>query len=261
MINKYTFDANAAVKTVVDQWKAWAAANNMKTAVLGMSGGCDSYVCAALAAKVFGEDNVMGVMMPNGRQSDIDDAKTAIRQLGITSTTVDICDTFDTLLTEIDYMYHRPITERTRINLAPRLRMCTLYAIAQSTDNACVVTTGNLSEGLLGYTTMWGDMAGDYAPIAKFTKTEVRLMGMALGLLPQLVMKTPGDGLSGKSDEEAFGFKYDDFDKALRTGGWSKELHEKAVPRIRAAMFKQPVLHAIASPDVDLMLAPPEKEG
>lgn len=261
MINRYAFDANAAIETVVDQWKAWAAANGMETAVLGMSGGCDSYVCAALAARAFGKSNVMGVMMPNGRQHDIDDARTAIRQLGISSTTVDICDAFDTLLSEVEYMYHRPITERTRVNLAPRLRMCALYAIAQSTEGAFVTATGNLSERILGHTTMWGDMAGDYAPVAGFTKTEVRLMGLALGLIPQLVMKTPADGLSGKSDEETFGFKYDDFDKALRTGAWSEELYGKVAPRFRAAMFKQPALDAVASPDTDLRLAPPEKEG
>lgn len=258
MINKYTFDPKAAVDTVVAQWKDWAAKNNMKTAVLGMSGGCDSYVCAALARKVFGADNVMGVMMPNGRQHDIDDAKTAIRDLDIMSTTVDICDTFDTLLMEIDYMYHRPITERTRVNLAPRLRMCTLYAIAQSTENAFVVTTGNLSEGLLGYTTMWGDMAGDYAPLAPLTKSEVRLMGLHLGLNAALVLKAPSDGLSGTTDEDAFGFTYEEFDKALRTGEWTPELLDKVVPRIMGSAFKQPVLHSIAAPSVDLQLAPPE---
>ena len=259
MINKYSFDAGEAIKTVVTQWKGWASKNNMKTAVLGMSGGCDSYVCAAFAARVFGKENVIGVMMPNGRQPDIDDAKEAIKDLGIMSTTIDIADTYDTLLGEVEYMFNRPVQNRSKVNLAPRLRMATLYAIAQSCDNACVVTTGNLSEALLGYTTMWGDMAGDYAPISGFVKSEVRVMGIAMGLDGDLVMKKPSDGLSGKTDEDAFGFSYDEFDKAIRTGAWNDDLISKAIPRIKASMFKQPVLRAIASPNIDLPLIAPER--
>lgn len=259
MINKYTFDTAAAIETVVKQWKAWAEANGMKKAVLGMSGGCDSYVCAKLAEMVFGKDNVTGVMMPNGDQKDIDDAKEAIASIGIDSTTINIAEPYDALLDEIDFMFVKPISERTKVNLAPRLRMCTLYAIAQSLENACVVTTGNLSEAILGYTTMWGDMAGDYAPIAPFTKTEVRRMGLRMGLKMELVMKTPGDGLSGKTDEDAYGFTYEEFDQALRTGSWTDKLVHRAIPRIKANVFKQPVLHAIAAPKTDLKLAMPER--
>lgn len=259
MINKYTFDPAAAVETVVKQWKTWAEANGMKKAVLGMSGGCDSYVCAKLAELVFGKGNVTGVMMPNGDQADIDDAKAAVADIGIDSTTINIAEPYDALLDEIDFMFVKPVSGRTKVNLAPRLRMCTLYAIAQSLEGACVVTTGNLSEAILGYTTMWGDMAGDYAPIAPFTKTEVRQMGLRMGLRQELVMKAPGDGLSGRTDEEAYGFTYEEFDQALRTGDWPDRLVQSAIPRIKANAFKQPVLHAIATPDTDLKLATPER--
>lgn len=258
MINKYSFDAKEAIDTVVTQWKAWAKKNNMKAAVIGMSGGCDSYVCAGLASCVFGKENVIGVMMPNGTQPDIDDAKRAIKNLGIMSTTIDIADTYEMLLGEIGYMYNRQVTERTKVNLAPRLRMCTLYAIAQSTPGAFVVTTGNLSESILGYTTMWGDMAGDFAPLAGFVKSEVQVMGLALGLIPSLVMKTPSDGLSEKTDEDAFGFSYEKFDKAIRTGAWTPELEARAIPRIQANEFKQPILHSIASVDTGLPMVAPE---
>lgn len=257
MIQKYSFNPAEAIKEVVSQWGKWAEKNGMKTAVLGMSGGTDSYVCAALAKEVFGADNVIGVMMPNGHQSDIGDAEEAIKGLGIISTTVDISETYNMLLEEIGYMYNRPLKERSRINLAPRIRMCALYAVAQSTPNAFVITTGNLSEGLLGYTTMWGDMAGDYAPIAGFVKTEVRVIGLALGLKKELVVKAPSDGLSGKTDEDAFGFSYDDFDQAIRTGAWTEELAAKAVPRIKNNMFKQAAIHSVASPDIILPLIPP----
>jgi len=260
MINKYSFDVGEAIDTVVTQWKDWACKNNMKTAVLGMSGGCDSYVCAAFAVRVFRKENVIGVMMPNGVQSDIDDARKAIEDLGIMSTTIDIADAYSSILDEVGYMFNRPVQNRSKVNLAPRLRMATLYTIAQSCDNACVITTGNLSEALLGYTTMWGDMAGDYAPISGFIKSEVRVMGIAMGLDRDLVMKKPSDGLSGKTDEDAFGFSYDEFDKAVRTGKWSDDLISKAIPRMKASIFKQPVLRAIASPNIDLPLVAPESK-
>lgn len=258
MIQQYSFNPAEAIKEVVSQWGKWAEKNGMKKAVLGMSGGCDSYVCAALAKEVFGPENVIGVMMPNGHQKDIGDAEEAIKGLGIVSTTVDISETYSMLLEEVDYMYNLPLKERSRINLAPRIRMCALYAIAQSTPGAFVVTTGNLSEGLLGYTTMWGDMAGDYAPISGFVKTEVRVIGLALGLKKELVVKAPSDGLSGKTDEDAFGFSYEDFDRAIRTGAWTDELAAKAVPRIKGNMFKQAALHSVASPEIALPLIPPE---
>ena len=184
-------------------------------AVVGISGGKDSSVVAALCVEALGKDRVIGVLMPYGEQADIDCSHKLVSHLGIKSYTINVKPAVDGVLTslpgEID------ITAQARINLAPRIRMSTLYAVSQSV-NGRVANTCNLSEDWVGYSTRYGDSVGDFSPLSNLTVTEVKKIGRLLGLPPELVDKTPIDGLSGKTDEDNLGFTYDVLDKYIRTG-------------------------------------------
>lgn len=234
-------DPKEIVDSIVRQWTDWADKAGMKKAVLGMSGGCDSYVAAKLATLVFGKENVIGVMMPNQKQLDISDAQYACGELGIVTKTVDIGDAYVSFGSQVKG------TIKSFINLAPRLRMCVLYFIAQSEENAHVITTSNFSERAVGYTTLWGDSVGDYAPLAEITKTKVRAIGLHLGLNFGLINKTPSDGLSGNSDEQALGFSYKELDALLDDGIHGPNV-KKIVSRIKAMKFKADLLENIPYP-------------
>ena len=182
-------------------------------AIIGISGGKDSSVVAALCVEALGKDRVVGVLMPCGEQSDIDMAKCLVEHLGIRSVEVNIKSTVDALFAEIEKVTE--LTSQTRINLPPRVRMTTLYAISQSM-NGRVANTCNLSEDWVGYSTRYGDAAGDFSPLANLTVTEVKQIGMELGLPVKLVEKTPSDGLCGKTDEDNLGFTYAMLDRYIR---------------------------------------------
>ena len=184
-------------------------------AIIGISGGKDSSVVAALCVEALGKDRVVGVLMPCGEQSDIDMAKCLVEHLGIRSVEVNIKNTVDALFAEIEKVTE--LTSQTRINLPPRVRMTTLYAIGQSM-NGRVANTCNLSEDWVGYSTRYGDAAGDFSPLANLTVTELKQIGMVLGLPDKLVEKTPSDGLCGKTDEDNLGFTYTMLDRYIREG-------------------------------------------
>lgn len=209
------FDAKKAKEEVVKWIKEWFDINGKDcNAVVGISGGKDSSVVAALCVEALGKDRVIGVLMPNGIQSDFGDAEKLVNHLGIKSYTINIKGAVDSVLrgmklNEID------ITDQTKINLPPRIRMSTLYAVSQS-NNGRVANTCNLSETLVGYETTFGDAAGDFSPLGDFTVTEVKLIGRELGLPIELINKVPSDGLCGKTDEDKLGFTYDVLDKYIR---------------------------------------------
>ena len=186
-------------------------------AVIGISGGKDSTVAAALLVKAIGNANVIGVMMPNGEQSDIDDAKRVCgRVLNIPHMTINIENVYKAELKVLaDSDIVRP-TDQLITNLPPRIRMMTLYAVAQSLDvPAFVVNTCNRSEDYVGYSTKYGDAAGDIAVLQDYLVSEVIAMGDELDLPEELVHKTPSDGLCGKTDEDNLGFSYVDLDSYL----------------------------------------------
>lgn len=188
--------------------------------ILGMSGGKDSFIVAKLCTLALGNDKVLGVIMPNGEMSDKNDAVISCELLKIPYTTININNTYSSIINDVEkYLNSKNtnLTDITTINTAPRIRMTTLYAIAGSL-NYLVANTSNLSEASVGYTTKWGDNVGDFAPIANFTKTEVCELGLLLGLPDNLVNKVPSDGLSGKSDEQKLGFSYDELDNYIRNG-------------------------------------------
>lgn len=194
-------------------------------AVIGTSGGKDSSVVAALCVEALGRDRVIGVLMPNGEQSDIDKSYQLVEHLGIRSIEVDISGAYHEILDSIipgiydsrhDFMDFR-ISDQTKVNLPPRIRMTTLYALSQSL-NGRVSNNCNLSEDWVGYSTRWGDSVGDFAPLANLTVTEVKAIGYELGLPVDLIEKVPSDGLCGKTDEDNLGFSYDTLDRYIRTG-------------------------------------------
>lgn len=221
MCGGYTgiFDSKYAMNTIVEWISDWFKQNGPEcNAVVGISGGVDSSVVAALCVKALGKERVLGVLMPNGEQKDIDYAKKLCDFLGINNITVNIYEAVNAVKNEIMYnLYTDELSKQTVINLPPRIRMATLYAVSQSV-NGRVANTCNLSEDWIGYSTRYGDSAGDFSPLSMFTKTEVKSIGRILGLPKELVDKTPDDGLCEKTDEENFGFTYEVLDTYIRTG-------------------------------------------
>lgn len=217
------------VKRDCVQWiKEWFEKNGPDcNAVVGISGGTDSTVVAALCVEALGKDRVIGVLMPNGIQTDIADAKKLVHFLNIKFVEANIEDAVQGILNNITTITYNtsdpdsddflPTSEQTKINLPPRVRMATLYAVSQSV-NGRVANTCNLSEDWVGYSTRYGDSVGDFSPLSKLTKTEVKEIGKIMGLPIDLIEKTPSDGLCGKTDEENLGFTYDVLDRYIRSG-------------------------------------------
>ena len=231
------FDANK----VKDQCVAWIRdffEKNGKdcNAVVGISGGKDSSIAAALCVEALGKDRVIGVLMPQGKQHDIDKAFLLVNHLGIEHYVVNIKDAVDGILNnmpkEID------ITSQTVQNIPPRVRMTTLYAVSQS-RNGRVCNTCNLSEDWVGYSTRYGDSVGDFSPMSYLTVTEVKEVGRVLGLPSELVDKVPIDGLCGKTDEENLGFTYAELDVYIRTGVIEDTAKKELIDRRhKANLFK-----------------------
>ena len=184
-------------------------------AVVGISGGKDSSIAAALCVEALGKDRVIGVLMPCGEQHDIDMAQLLVEHLGIKHYVVNIKDAVEGLKNSMPKDLE--ISTQTVTNIPPRVRMTTLYAISQSC-NGRVCNTCNLSEDWVGYSTRYGDAAGDFSPMSHLTVTEVKEIGRLLGLPDVLVDKVPIDGLCGKTDEENLGFTYAELDVYIRTG-------------------------------------------
>lgn len=210
------FDA-MKVKDACVQWIRDFFEENGKgcNAVIGISGGKDSSIAAALCVEALGKDRVVGVLMPQGVQHDIDMAQMLVDHLGIRHYVVNIGKTVDAILEAMPEGLE--ISAQTKINLPPRIRMSTLYAVSQSV-NGRVVNTCNLSEDWVGYSTRYGDAAGDFSPMSNLTVTELKQIGYLLGLPAVLVEKVPIDGLCGKTDEENLGFTYAELDVYIRTG-------------------------------------------
>lgn len=206
------------VKDNITEWVRSFFEENGKgcNAVVGISGGVDSSVAAALCVEALGKDRVFGVLMPQGYQSDIKDAIQLVKFLDIDNITVDIFNAIRSIKHEIRDELGK-WSSQSSINLPPRIRMSTLYAVSQ-TMNGRVANTCNLSEDWIGYSTRYGDSVGDFSPLSNLTKTEVKEIGKELGLPENLVEKVPTDGLCGKTDEENFGFTYEVLDRYIRTG-------------------------------------------
>ena len=214
-------------KDVIQWIKDYFKNNQDGKAIIGISGGKDSTICAALLVEALGADRIIGVMMPNGVQYDIDDSYRVCEYLGIYSLEVNIEDAYEGILDDLSGSLAKNKVEcpyskvrnnsMIKTNLPSRLRMATLYAVAALYPNSRVVNTANWSERYIGYCTKGGDTVADFSPLGMLTVREVLAIGDDLGLPYDLVHKTPTDGMSGKSDEEKIGFTYEELDSYLLT--------------------------------------------
>ena len=213
-------------------------------AVVGISGGKDSSVTAALCAEALGKDRVIGVLMPCGEQHDIECAKQLVTHLGIKHCIVNIQSAVDGLISA--FPKDMEVLPQTKTNLPARIRMSALYAISQS-NNGRVANTCNLSEDWVGYATRYGDGAGDFSPLSQLTVAEVKAVGHVLNLPQNLIEKVPIDGLCGKTDEENLGFTYAVLDKYIRTGICEDSAIKEKIDKMYAAnRFKlEPIPHFI----------------
>ena len=238
--------------TIKDQAIAWVKdyfaknGNENTKAVIGISGGKDSSTVAALCCAALGKDRVIGVMMPNGIQADIEDSKKLCSFLGIKNYTVNMEDAYKGLTCEIKKSLSVGMTPpQYNTNTPARLRMATLYSVAAIEGNCRVSNNGNLSECLAGYFTLWGDGAGDFAPLANLYVSQVIQLGKDLGLPTELVEKAPSDGMSGMTDEQKLGFTYDQLEKVAdgKTEGIAAEVVEKIQKQIKGMAFKKELLN------------------
>lgn len=223
-------DIEFNLKDTLNQLNEYKLESDCKGVVLGLSGGKDSTVVAMLAKKVWG-DNVLALLMPNGEQKDISDSIAIVEALNLNYNIINLETAYNNLLLNIehqlvetvcgkDWLPNCPkITDKAKTNIPPRLRMTTLYAVAQTLGYR-VIGTGNLSESYIGWCTKWGDCAYDINPIAHLTCTEVieigKLLAKEFGLDEKYIVKPPSDGLCGMSDEESFGFTYAQLDAHIR---------------------------------------------
>lgn len=243
------FDAIKVKNDIVEWIRNWFAYNGEGcNAVIGISGGKDSSVAAALCVEALGKDRVVGILMPNHKQSDIGDAYKLVDHLDIMHTVINVGQAIDNLSSHINSLNIRkcnPGTEKpvamshqAIINLPPRIRMATLYAFSQSL-NGRVANTCNLSEDWVGYSTRYGDSVGDFSPLSMLTTDEVIAVGKACGLPTELVEKTPADGLCGKTDEDNLGFTYRALNEYIRTGVCVDEETKKCIDKKHEAnLFK-----------------------
>ena len=207
-------------------------------AVVGISGGKDSSIVAALCVEALGKDRVIGVLMPNGEQHDIDMALLLVKHLGIKHYIVNIKDAVDGLKKSIPF----ELSTQSVTNLPPRIRMSALYAVSQS-HNGRVANTCNLSEDWVGYSTRYGDAAGDFSPCSNLTVDEMKQIGRVLGLPAVLVDKVPIDGLCGKTDEDNLGFTYAVLDRYIRTGKIDDAETKEKIDRMhRNNLFKLQIM-------------------
>ena len=228
------------VKNDCVQWIRNFFENNGKgcNAVVGISGGKDSSIVAALCVEALGRDRVIGVLMPNGEQSDIDKAKLLVDFLNIKHYIINIKDAYDGLVKSMPF----ELSEQSITNLPPRIRMSTLYAVSQS-HNGRVANTCNLSEDWVGYSTRYGDSVGDFSPCSNITVDEMKQIGRLIGLPDELVDKVPSDGLCGKTDEEKLGFTYAELDRYIRTGEIDNPESKEKIDRLhKMNLFKLEVM-------------------
>ena len=256
-MKEYNFDVEKTKNEVVQWIRDFFEKNGPGcNAIIGISGGKDSSVVAGLCVEALGKDRVIGVLMPCGVQKDISASRKLVDHLGIANIEVNVEATVNGLTEaivngKVTGMKPVEFSAQTKTNLPPRIRMSTLYAVSQSM-NGRVANTCNLSEDWVGYSTRYGDAAGDFSPLAKLTVTEVKAIGHALGLPYDLVEKTPIDGLySGKTDEDNLGFTYAMLDKYIRYGIIDDEEKKAKIDRMHRINLFKLEMYPMFDPHID----------
>ena len=247
------FDAKSIKQELITWIRAYFRENAGSTtkAIVGISGGKDSSVVAALCAEALGKKRVLGVLMPQGKQHDIEMSHLLCSLLGIASITINIEEPAFALYNEI---HKTGLTLNTiaTFNTPARIRMTTLYAISGIVDGR-VANTSNLSEDWVGYATKFGDSAGDFSPLCNLTVTEVKAVGREAGLPKSLIDKTPEDGLCGKSDEDNLGFSYETLDRYIREGICEDIAVKEKIDRLHKQnlhkQYPMPYFNKVTSPD------------
>ena len=223
------FDTKTALNGIKAWLESYKNSSGMKKAVIGISGGKDSTIVAKILVDVLGKENVVGLLMPNGEQKDLADAIRVVELLDIKHEVINIEEGYWAIIKSLGGLEN--VSAEAQINIAPRIRMTTLYTYGQ-THGCRVAGTDNLSERTLGYFTKFGDGGYDFNILAEFTSLEVMRIGEELGLPLELVYKTPDDGLSGMSDEEKLGILYTDMHNYLRFK-YDKITSATVIPKIK----------------------------
>lgn len=250
---EYKFDPKEAYDKIRTGMLKWANDTNCAGFILGVSGGKDSTVVAALLTSIFGNSRVYGLMMPNGEQKDISDAEYVIDTLYMYGRRINIGEAFKSIIEQVDHKYQEYGRSDCVINLPPRLRMATLFAYGQLV-NARVINTDNLTETMLGYSTFGGDNFGCFAPIGQLTVQEVKALGHYIvdnelrlyseerKELHNLIEKTPADGLQGLSDEDNLGMKYANVDAFIRENKGDPDFKHRVLERYAKNKFKHEII-------------------
>jgi NAD+ synthase len=237
MTHMATFNAEKEVKNLIAWMQQQMKDCGGKTAVIGISGGKDSSTVAALSVAAYGREHVYGVLMPDGVQPDIDYSNGLVDVLGIPHCTFNIHDGVQGLLSEMERVGLTP-SRQTKVNLPSRIRMATLYAVAQTVESGIVLNTSNLSEDWVGYCTIYGDSAGAFSPLGMYTTEEAIAMGAVLGLPERFLIKPPSDGLTGLTDEDNLGFTYHAVNEYIRRGVCDPAIQAQIDQKHKASRFK-----------------------
>ncbi len=227
------FDAKKETERIIDFVKDYFEKCHLKGIVIGISGGKDSAVAAALFATAIGSENVIGVTMPcHSKDEDREDAKLVAEKYGFKLINMDITNAFDEIEKEAKKLEDFVESEDSSINLKPRLRMSTLYYIAQmysKKENGTYIVSGNGNkcEEYVGYFTKGGDSVSDLKLLADLTVSEVIKVGEVLEVPEKVLYKAPSDGISGKTDEDKLGVTYSDIEKVIYNEEVDPEIKEK----------------------------------
>ena len=210
------FDAKKVKNEIVEWIRNWFDENGKDAkAVVLISGGKDSTIVGKLMIESLGKENVIGLLLPNGIQKDINVAIDVVKYLDIK---YHVCNIESMVNDGLNLVSNEiSVSDQTKINLPPRIRMCLGYAFSQS-YNAFPINTSNLSENFIGFSTLYGDHAFAISPLGNLTVSEVKQIGLELEIPNNFINKIPSDGLTGLSDEEATGISYDILDNYIRTG-------------------------------------------
>lgn len=223
----------------IDWIREYVEKTGAKGIVIGNSGGKDSATVLAMAVKAIGKEKVISIAMPCfSKDSDLEDAKLVADTFEVALLKIDLSNTYQQMENEINSQIKQGLSKESIVNIKPRLRMTTLYAIAQ-TLGYLVIGTGNLCEAMVGYTTKWGDNSSDFNPIGNFTVEEVLAIGKYLGVPEKILQKSPSDGLGEQTDEEKMGIKYSEITEMIETGNTNENAKNEIIKRYKNSKHKR----------------------